>query len=42
MAQMKNAIQSMREQSVANGNADMSLDDINAEIAASRWEKQNA
>ena len=41
MAQMKNAIQSMREQAAANGNIDMTLDEINAEIAASRQEKRS-
>jgi len=41
MARMKNAVQSMREQSLASGNADMSLDDINAEIAAYRQERRS-
>ena len=36
MADMKRAIESMREKSVQNGNSEMSLDEINAEIAASR------
>ena len=40
MLRMKNAIQVMREQSVANGNAKMSMDEINAEIAASRQERR--
>ena len=40
MLKMKNAIQSMREQSVANGNANMSMDEIDAEIAASRQERR--
>ena len=40
MAQMKKAIQSMRAQSVANGNSAMSLDEINEEIAAYRKEKR--
>ena len=39
MAEMKKAIRSMRELSVANGNSEMSLDEINAEIAESRKEK---
>ena len=41
MAQMKKAVQSMREQSMASGNTDMSLDDINAEIAAYRQERRS-
>ena len=41
MTRMKTAVQSMREQSLASGNADMSLDDINAEIAACRQEKRS-
>jgi antitoxin component of RelBE/YafQ-DinJ toxin-antitoxin module len=40
MAQMKSALQSMREQSVANGNSEMTLDEINEEIAAYRKEKR--
>jgi len=40
MTKMKNAIQSMREQSKENGNADMTMDEINAEIAAYRQEKR--
>ena len=36
MTQMKQALQSMREQSVANGNSKMTLDEINDEIAAYR------
>jgi len=39
MTRMKNAIQTMREQSEANGNDDMTLADINAEIAAYRQER---
>ena len=41
MTQMKKALQSMREQSVANGNSEMSLDEINEEIAAYRKEKKS-
>ena len=40
LTRMKNAVQAMREQSMANGNADMSLDEINAEIAACRQERR--
>ena len=42
MAELKKAIQSMRAQSAANGNTAMSLDEINAEIAESRKEKNDA
>ena len=42
MARMKDAILSMREQSVANGNSDMTMDEINAEIAKYRQEKRTA
>ena len=41
MERMKNAVQSMREQSLASSNADMSLDDINTEIAAYRQERRS-
>ena len=40
MEQMRNAIQSMRAQSIASGNSKMTLDEINAEIAAYRKEKR--
>jgi len=39
MAKMKDAILSMREQSVTNGNSDMTMDEINAVIAKYRQEK---
>lgn len=39
MAEMKRAIQSMQEHSIRLGNSDMSLDEINAEIMASRQAK---
>ena len=42
MAKMKDAIQSMHEQSAENGNNNMSLDEINAEIAAYRQEKRTS
>ncbi|MCL2284774.1 MAG: type II toxin-antitoxin system RelB/DinJ family antitoxin [Firmicutes bacterium] len=41
MARMKNAVQSMREQSLTSGNEDISLDDVNAEIAAYRRERRS-
>lgn len=41
MANMKNAIQSMREQSATIGNDKMTIDDINAEISAYRQEKRS-
>ena len=41
MAKMKNAIQSMRDQSAASGNENITVDDIDAEIAAYRHEKRN-
>ena len=40
MAQMKRALQSMRDESAANGNSKMTLDEINDEIAAYRKEKR--
>jgi DNA-damage-inducible protein J len=40
LAEMKRAIQSMREQSARNGNSDMGLDEIDDEIAASRLTKR--
>ena len=40
MTKMKSAIQSMREQSVANGSENMSMEEINAEISAYRKEKR--
>lgn len=40
MAKMKNAIQSMREQSVLSGNEAMTMDEINSEIASYRREKR--
>ena len=42
MARMKDAILSMREQAKANGNADMTMDEINAEIVKYRQEKRAA
>jgi len=39
MTRMKSAIQSMRAQSAEHGNTDMSLEDINAEIAEYRQER---
>ena len=36
VTEIKRAIESMRKQSAQNGNSDMSLDEINAEINASR------
>ena len=41
MAKMKDAIRSMREQSVANDNEGMSMDEIDAEIAAYRRERRS-
>lgn len=41
MAKMKSAVQSMREQSTVNGNENMTMDEINSEIAAYRREKHN-
>ena len=40
MTRMKDAILSMREQSASNGNAEMTMDEINAEIAKYRQEKR--
>lgn len=40
LAQMRDAIVSMQEQSARSGNAEMTLDEINAEIAAYRKEKR--
>ena len=40
MSNMKKAMQSMRAQSVENGNSEMTLDEINAEIAAYRKNKR--
>ena len=40
LTQMKRALQSMRDQSVANGNSEMTLDEINSEIMAYRTEKR--
>ena len=41
MAKMEQAIQSMRDRSTANGNVNMSLQDINEEIATYRKEKRS-
>jgi len=41
-ARATRALMKIREQAVANGTADMTLDEINAEIAASRAERQVA
>ena len=41
MLLMQNAIKSMREQSMLNGNENMSMDEIDAEIAAYRQERRN-
>ena len=41
MAKMKDAAQSMREQSEANSNEGMSMDEIDAEIAAYRSERRS-
>jgi DNA-damage-inducible protein J len=40
MSEMKRAIQGMRKQSVQNGNAEMTLDETNAEIDAARLERR--
>ncbi len=40
MVEFKRAIRSMREQSIANGNSGMSLEEINEEINAARLAKK--
>jgi len=40
MEQMKNSVQSMRAKSAENGNSEMTMDEINAEIALYRKEKR--
>ena len=41
MLLMQNAIKSLREQSMVNGNENMSMDEVDAEIAAYRHERRN-
>ena len=41
MAKMKNATQSMRKQSAVNGNENMTMEEIDAEIKAHRSERRN-
>jgi DNA-damage-inducible protein J len=42
MANMKRSIKSMQEKSAINGNSEMTLDEINAEISAYRKEKRES
>lgn len=41
LAQARKAIDEMREQSETNGNSEMTLDDINAEIREARLARKN-